>query len=388
MFTEYLNDLLQEVEKRGGGLVLNSGEKPAAVVLSVEKYNQLLGGGVEWAYNSANLDLNIESSKKILVTGGAGYVGGHVVRDLMLRGFEVVILDNLSTGKVEHVPAAATFVEGNILDINLLRDVFSQNKIGAVIHLAASLEVGESMEKPVEYFENNVVATSTLLKVMHEAGVKDIVFSSTAAVYGPQATVPIPETAPCRPTSPYGYSKLLAEGVLKYYTEFCGFSATVFRFFNVCGSRPEWNVGDTHKNSHLIPVVLEVASGVREKIVINGHDYETFDGTPVRDYIHVADIARAHSLAVEKPQEASSFRVYNVGTSKGLSVTEIITGAAEVTGKMIPMEFGPRRSGDDAVTVAECMKIKSELGFTPEFSSLENIIRTSWEQLSKEKTAN
>lgn len=382
MFTEYLSELLEEVEKRGGGMVLNSGEKPAAVVLSVEKYNQLLGGGEEWVFKSASLNLDGGVSEKILVTGGAGYIGGHVVRNLLIHGYEVVILDNLSTGKPEHIPSGVTFIEGSVLDINLLRDIFAQHKIDAVIHLAASLEVLESVEKPVEYFENNVVATNCLLNAMHEAGVKKIVFSSTAAVYGPQVTIPIPETAPCGPVSPYGYSKLLAEGVLKYYSEFCDFSVTVLRFFNVCGTHPEWGVTDTHKNSHLIPIVLEVANGSREKIVINGHDYETFDGTPVRDYVHVLDIAEAHRLAVKNPMSKPSFRIFNVGTSKGFSVTEIITAAAEVTGRMIPMEFGPRRSGDDAITVADNKKITGELGFGAKFSDLENIIKTSWKQYS------
>jgi UDP-glucose 4-epimerase len=295
----------------------------------------------------------------------------------LANNFSVVVLDNLVTGRREHVPDEAVFVEGDVRDVNLLRDIFTQYSVDAVVHLAALLEVQESVAKPMEYFEVNVIGTARLLSAMHEAGVGSLVFSSTAAVYGTQETVPIQEDATCIPTNPYGWSKFLAEQHIRYFAEHGGVTATVLRFFNVAGSKEGWGVRDTHARAHLVPVVLDVAAGAQSSLRLFGQDWPTLDGTCVRDYVHVYDIARAHIFALQ-PSTGARFRVYNVGTGRGSSVSEIVQAAAEVTGRMVPMEVAPRRPGDDAQLVAHVGKIARELGFTAMHSSLEEIIRSAW----------
>lgn len=384
MDTILLGELLAEVKARGGGLVLNSGDKPVVVVLSVEKYYQLLQGVPVMDTELGRSQTETVTKKgAVLVTGGAGYIGAHAVRMLLESGFEPIVVDNLSTGKAEHVPEGVRMYQGDILDGDFLRDVFSQHEFIAVMHFAASLEVEESVREPVKYLQNNVAATEQLLGVMQEFGVTNIIFSSTAAVYGEQKTVPIPESAVPNPNNPYGYSKLLAEYVLRYFNESLHFSVTILRYFNVCGTNPDWGISDTHKNSHLIPVILEVAQGVRSSIVVNGDNYATSDGSCIRDYVHVVDVARAHVAALEgmKPNQ---FKVYNIGTGKGFSVKEMIAAAAEVTNRMIPMEIGPRRAGDAGMTIADSGLIKKDLGFTPTHSTLENIFSTSWKALQPE----
>lgn len=384
MDTHILQELLLEVEARGGGLVLNNGDNPQAVVLSVGKYYQLLQGvpvmGTD--LNNATTGEQNSSNGTVLVTGGAGYIGAHVVRTLLEAGRKVVVVDNLSTGLREHLSEGVPFHEGNVGDINFLRGVFKEHAIDAVIHLAASLEVQESVEQPVPYLHNNTVVTLQLLTAMSEANVKTIVFSSTAAVYGEQAIIPISETAAPQPNNPYGHSKLLAEGVLRYFSEWRGFTVTALRYFNVCGTHPEWGIVDTHKNSHLIPVILEVALGVRDKMVVNGGDYDTSDGSCVRDYIHVWDIARAHVAALGR-SATEKYKTYNVATGHGVSVKDMISTASEITGRMIPMEIGPRRPGDAAITIADNKLITKELGFKPEHSDLETIFKTSWDSVKK-----
>lgn len=382
MDSENLDQLLGEVTRRGGGLVLNNGEKPAAVVLSVDKYYQLLQGVpvLESALTTANMEQINQSKPSVLVTGGAGYIGAHVVRMLQKNGYTVGIIDNLSTGRRDHIPDGTTFFEGDVRDSAFLKHVFAEFPCQAVVHMAASLEVQESVEQPSPYAQNNIGSTMQLLASMHEAGVQNIVFSSTAAVYGEQETMPIAETAQAAPNNPYGHSKLIAEKIIKYYAQWAGMRATVLRYFNVCGTEPGWGIHDTHKNSHLIPIILEVANHEREKIIVNGGDYETHDGSCVRDYIHVSDIARAHVLAVER-NTGDMFRVYNVGTGHGVSVKEMISSASEVTGRMVPMEIGPRRPGDAAITIADNKRITKELGFKAESSSLETIFQTSWDAL-------
>lgn len=387
MNKEYLEELLGEVSKRGGGLVLNSGENPEAVVLSIEKYYQLLQGGLEPVSNmltSSRVEEKVLPTKirTVLVTGGAGYIGSHVVRLLLAENYTPIVLDNLSTGKREYLVDGVTFYEGNTQDAVLLKRIFSEHAVEAVIHLAASLEVAESVEFPEKYIQNNVGGTLALLIAMSEAEIKTIVFSSTAAVYGNQDKVPIHEDAICEPVDPYGYSKLTAEQSLRYFSKFKNIRVTVLRYFNVCGSTPAWGIIDTHAKSHLVPVILEVASGKREKIMLNGTDYPTSDGSCVRDYVHVLDIARAH-LAALKRDTGDAFRVYNVGTGHGSSVKEMISVAAEVTNRMIPMEIGPRRPGDAIITVADTARIKSELNFKTEHSSLENIFSSYWASISK-----
>lgn len=382
MDNQYLMELLNEVEQRGGGLVLGFGEFPKAVVLTVDKYNQLLQGAAVLETTVVRSPAQPAKSGVVLVTGGAGYIGGHVVRVLLEEGFEAVVVDNLSTGKREHIPDSVVFYEGDAGDINFMRDVLSQHEIVGVIHLAASLEVAESVEFPVRYLENNAGTTYRLLQALDEAGVRTIIFSSTAAVYGEQDRTPIPENAYLKPNNPYGYSKLLSERFLEYFSLYRGFTATVLRYFNVCGTNPEWAIGDTHKNSHVLPTILDVAARKQPKITINGSDYPTADGSCVRDYVHVLDIARAHVAALRRTN-SEKFAVYNVGTGKGTSVKELIAEVAEVTGRMIPIEVGPRRPGDAVITVADSGRIQQELGFTLEHSSLENIVRTSWEIAQK-----
>jgi UDP-glucose 4-epimerase len=376
MDTSYLEQLIREVKKRGGGMVLTLGGKSEAVVLNIQKYNELLKQAAAGAITVQ------PPGHTILVTGGAGYIGAHTVRQLLARSYQVVVLDNLSTGRREFVPAGVEFVAGDIGDREILRHIFSHYTIDAVIHLAASLEVEESMAQPDFYLKNNFLNTAVLLEVMKEYDVRKIIFSSTAAVYGDEPKiVPIPEDATLRPNNPYGFSKYLAEELLKYYAASFNFSVTILRYFNACGAVPEGDLGDTHTNSHLVPIILEVAGGLREKIIVNGNDYPTFDGTCVRDYVHVLDVADAHILALQKLAPGGGYAVYNVGTGKGCSVEQMICAVAEITNRMIPMEMGPRRAGDAAVTVADCARIRRDLEFTPKYSDLETIIKTSWNRL-------
>ncbi len=382
MDEKLLIELIEEAQKRGGGLILNMGDTPRAVVLSVDAYTELLSGRsgdllFTGTVDSSHLLADKEMPMTVLVTGGAGYIGAHVVHEALAQGYSVVVLDNLSTGKREHVPQGAAFIEGDVRDANLLRDIFAQYAITAVVHLAALLEVQESVEKPVLYFETNVLATTQLLEVMQEVGVKRILFASTAAVYGMQNAGTFTEGSPCAPTNPYGSSKLLAEQVLRYFSEYAGMTVTILRFFNVAGTHKDWGVRDTHERAHLIPVVIDVAKGKNLLLSVFGEDYETADGTCVRDYVHVYDIARAHLLVLAQKQD-TQFEIYNVGTGHGASVREVVQVAAEVTGRMIPMEVGSRRPGDDAERVADPTKIKNALGFVATHSSLEEIIESAW----------
>lgn len=382
----YLQELIEETQNRGGGLILNYEDKPAVVVLTVEKYNTLLQNQELSARQMpdpqamADGEINDVKTKKVLVTGGAGYIGGHLVRELIKQGYDVVVLDNLSTGLRENIDARAMFVEGDLADQNLLRDLFAVNKFEAVFHMAASLEVEESVRQPEKYFRNNVLNTANLLNAMNEAGAKKIIFSSTAAIYGEAAQVPISEIAPLRPNNPYGSSKLLAERTIKYYCEFLDFSAVVFRYFNACGFDAEAKILPTHQ-SHLIYNVMQVAKGEKPILTVFGNDYPTFDGTGMRDYVHVLDIALPHIEALKQMAENSKYEVYNIGTGVGLSVAQIVNGASEILNKIIPMEISPRRPGDAAVTVADNTKLLNGLGYRPRHSDLHNIITSSWEVL-------
>lgn len=382
MDTQYLKELIEEVKNRGGGVVLNYQDKPAVVVLDVEKYNNLLSRTLNDLKPEVEgrLSKNLSQPKiKVLVTGGAGYIGAHVVWELLKSGYEPVVLDNLSTGKQENLLTGVRFVEGDLSDINLLKDLFAQEQFDAVMHFAASIEVEESVREPEKYLFNNTQNTALLLSVMKEYGCKKIIFSSTASVYGSQNQIPIPEQAKLSPASPYGLSKLLAERVIKYYSQFLGIQAVVFRYFNACGFSSEIKVSATHE-SHLIPIVLEVAKGIRPSIMVYGNDYNTFDGTCVRDYVHVVDIARAHVLALQKMDGLEDFEIFNIGTGRGTSVLEIINKASEVLNRIIPMQKGSRRPGDSQESVADNSKAKIKLNFLPQHSDLENIILSSWNQ--------
>jgi len=399
MDNNYLKDLIDEVESRDGGLILNSDGHPKVVVLSIEKYNDLIAGNREQAAigsRQASEDRQVAETeiqagdelpenqpKNILITGGAGYIGSHLARQLILAGHKVTVIDNLSSGILENIPSQAVFLEGDLKDLNFLRDVLASDKFDAVMHMAASIEVEESMREPQKYYENNVLATGNLLTAMNEAGVKNVVFSSTTAVYGQSTEQPINETASLRPESPYGHTKVLAEELVRYYSEYFGFNAVIFRYFNACGFDPTSDIQATHE-THLLANILKVAKGKREQITVFGTDYETSDGTCVRDYVHVLDICQAHikALGLFESGEYGKFTIYNIGTGKGRTVLEMINAVAEVLNKMIPMEIGERREGDAPVAVADNSKIREELGFELMHSDLETIVKTSWKQIS------
>jgi UDP-glucose 4-epimerase len=386
MDNHYLQELIEEANARGGGLLLNFQDKPAVVVLSIDRYNLLLNQMQNTATLSYGQDTAVLTvprpiknpvKQKVLVTGGAGYIGGHLVRELIKAGYEVVVLDNLSTGRKENIDPKAVFIEGDLADESLLKDVFAANNIEAVFHMAASLEVEESVKEPAKYLQNNLVNTVKLLSAMAEGGVRKIIFSSTASVYGEPDQVPVPESAHLRPNNPYGASKLLAERVIRYFCRNLGLKAVIFRYFNACGFDTEARILPTHQ-SHLIYKVMQVAKGVMPHLEVFGNDYPTTDGTCVRDYVHVLDIVLPHILALEKMDDMDKFEIFNIGTGRGSSVVEVATCASEFLGKIIPMEVGPRRAGDAPVTVADNAKLLNNLGYRLKYSSLENMLVSSW----------
>lgn len=320
----------------------------------------------------------MSNSKKILVTGGAGYIGSHTVRLLAEQGHNVLVLDNLSTGHASAV--SVPLIVGEVGDKTLLNKLFSEYEIDAVVHFAASLIVEESMALPGKYFENNVVAGLNLLNAAAAHGITKFIFSSTAAVYGEPLSTIIDEDHPKRPVNPYGETKLMFEKILKWYGQIHGISSVSLRYFNASGAHPDGSLGEDKSNvTHLIPRVLQVAARQQEQVQIYGRDYPTPDGTCLRDFIHVQDLAQAHVLALKKISTESGSFNYNVGTGRGYSVTEVINAAMEVTNKMIPIEYAPRRSGDPAALLADVTRIKQELGFEPQFSDLNTILRTAWD---------
>ncbi|KUN87866.1 UDP-glucose 4-epimerase [Streptomyces bungoensis] len=310
---------------------------------------------------------------KYLVTGGAGYVGSVVAQHLLEAGHEVTVLDNLSTGFRAGVPAGAAFVEGDIRDAAKWLDP----SYDGVLHFAASSQVGESVAKPEKYWENNVAGSLALLGAMREAGVRTLVFSSTAATYGEPEQVPIPETAPTRPTNPYGATKLAVDHMITSEAHAHGLAAVSLRYFNVAGAYGTH--GERHDpESHLIPLVLQVAQGRREAISVFGEDYPTPDGTCVRDYIHVADLAEAHLLALTAA-EPGRHLICNLGNGSGFSVREVIETARKVTGHPIPEVVAPRRGGDPAVLVASAGTAREKLGWNPSRTDLAGIVADAWE---------
>jgi UDP-glucose 4-epimerase len=314
----------------------------------------------------------------ILVTGGAGYIGSHTVLYLKQRGEEVIVLDNLQKGHRDAV-LDAKFYKGDLKDDGILDQIFNTHHIDAVIHFAANSLVGESVEKPLEYYDNNVIGTYHLVKKMIEHGVKKIVFSSTAATYGNPVRVPIQEDDPTVPTNPYGDTKLAIEKMLKWADGAYGLKSVSLRYFNAAGADPEGRIGEDHTpETHLIPIVLQVALGQRDKVSIFGDDYPTEDGTCIRDYIHVMDLAEAHYLALQKLNNTNESGVYNLGNGKGFSVKEVIETCRKVTKREIPVEIAPRRAGDPAVLIASSEKAKRELGWEPKYPSLEEIITHAW----------
>jgi len=313
---------------------------------------------------------------KLLVTGGAGYIGSVVALQLLEGGHEVTVLDDLSKGHERAIPEGASFVKGDLIDAEGLKEVFASGYDG-VLHFAALSLVGESVERPELYYRNNVCGTLNLLEAMREAGVLRLVFSSTAAVYGEPEEIPIPESAPALPTNPYGGSKLAADHLIGFFAEAHGLAATSLRYFNVAGASGRFGE-DHHPETHLIPLVLRAASGERGSVQIYGTDYPTRDGTPIRDYIPVEDLSCAHLLALEAAG-TGEHRVYNLGNGAGFSVREVVEAARQVTGRRIEAVETSRRTGDPPVLVAASEKIREELGWAPEKPSLEAMISDAWD---------
>ncbi|MFW6071709.1 MAG: UDP-glucose 4-epimerase GalE [Candidatus Bipolaricaulota bacterium] len=320
-------------------------------------------------------------SKKetVLVTGGAGYIGSHTVKQLLKRNYEVVVLDNLVSGHEEFV-LAEKFVEGDIGDRELVDETLRKYEPEAVMHFAAHCRVGESVRDPAKYYENNVVRALTLLDAVKDYRIDKFIFSSSAAIYGDPQEVPIKEEAPKEPENPYGRTKLTFERILEDYSEAYPLSACSLRYFNAAGTDPEGELGEIHDpETHLIPVVLEAAAGERDYIEIFGTDYDTPDGTAIRDFIHVNDLARAHISALESlGGESESYLAYNLGTGRGHSVKEVIETCKEVTEVDIPVKEGERRPGDPPKLVADPQKGLRELNWEPEIEDLTPIVESSW----------
>lgn len=321
---------------------------------------------------------------KVLVVGGAGYIGSHMVKDLLDTGYDVITLDDLSTGHRELLPGGE-FIEGGLGDTVLLDNLFSTHTISAVMHFAAFSLVGESVEKPLKYYRNNMAATAELLDSMIRHNVKRFIFSSTAAVYGEPVEIPITESHPRNPTNPYGASKIAVERMLKDCDSAYGLKYISLRYFNAAGADKSGKIGERHRNeTHLIPLALEVATGRRENIKIFGANYPTPDGTCIRDYIHVSDLTGAHLLALKSLLSGGNSAVYNLGNNRGYSVREVIELARKVTGRPIPAIEADKRPGDPAILIASSDKIKKKLGWKPKYEDLETIIKTAWKWHQKE----
>ncbi|EKK20849.1 UDP-glucose 4-epimerase GalE [Fructilactobacillus florum] len=315
----------------------------------------------------------------ILVAGGAGYIGSHMVDRLIEQGYEVVVADNLSTGHRQAVSPAAKFYQGDTRDREFLDQLFATESIDAVIHMDAFSLVSESMEKPLKYFDNNVIGMIVLLEAMHKAEIKKIVFSSTAATYGNPTRVPIQEDDQTQPINPYGESKLMMEHIMKWMEAAYGIRGVALRYFNAAGAKEDGSIGeDHHPETHLIPMVLKVAAGQQDELKIFGDDYDTVDGTNVRDYIHILDLADAHILALNYLQAGKPTASFNLGSSTGFSNQEILAAARRVTGQPIPAKIAPRRPGDPDTLVADSQKARQILGWQPRYDDIEAIIATAW----------
>ncbi|MDX1943969.1 MAG: UDP-glucose 4-epimerase GalE [Pirellulaceae bacterium] len=314
---------------------------------------------------------------RILVTGGAGYVGSHCVRELLQAGHETWVYDNLSRGHARAVPPGK-LIEGDLADQARLTGILRERKIDAVMHFAAFALVGESVEQPHLYYGNNVLGSFHLLEAVRQAGVRKFVFSSTTATYGNPDKIPIAETTPQLPINPYGFSKFVVEKMLADYAAAYGLAYAALRYFNAAGAAPEGNLGEDHTpESHLIPIVLQVALGQREKITIFGDDYPTPDGTCIRDYVHILDLATAHLAALDKIQPGKGLAL-NLGTGRGYSVREVIDACRRITGHPIPAVLGPRRPGDPPQLIADATLARQTLGWTPRYPTIESIVETAW----------
>ena len=317
----------------------------------------------------------VKNSMKILVTGGAGYVGGTVAKVLLEQGHSVTVIDDLTTGNTDLIPEGANFVRGDVRDV--AADVLADEKFDGVAHFAARSLVGESVERPQDYWHHNVVTTLTLLDAMRHSHVNNLVFSSTAATYGEPETVPITEEFPTRPTNPYGATKLAIDHMITSYAHAFGLGATSLRYFNVAGAYH--GQGENRPvETHIIPIILQVALGHRDGVKIFGDDWPTKDGTCVRDYIHVKDLADAHLLSLQT-NKPGQHRIYNLGSGDGYSVREVIEMCRKVTGHPIPADIAPRRAGDPAILIASSDKARHELGWNPTHTDLETIVSTAWD---------
>jgi len=315
----------------------------------------------------------------ILVLGGAGYIGSHAVYQLIENKKDVIVIDNFATGHDRAVHPQATCYYGDIKNIAFLPHVFERENISAVIHFAASSLVSESMEDPLKYYDNNVYGTQVLLTVMKEFSVKHIVFSSTAATYGEPTTIPILESTTPAPTNPYGQTKLAMEQMIHWTAKAHDMTYISLRYFNVAGARRDGKIGEHHDpETHLIPIILQVALQQREKITIFGDDYNTPDGTCIRDYVHVEDLIQAHLLALDYLQHGGESDIFNLGSNQGFSVKEIIDAVEHVTKKTIPYDIGPRRAGDPAKLVASSEKARQQLNWKPTYTSIYDIIKHAW----------
>ncbi|MBC1292194.1 UDP-glucose 4-epimerase GalE [Listeria booriae] len=320
----------------------------------------------------------------ILVLGGAGYVGSHAVDQLVDKGYKVAVVDNLQTGHVESLHKDAVFYQGDIRDKAFMQDVFKKENIEGVIHFAANSLVGESVEMPLEYFNNNVYGTQVTLEVMEEFGVKNIVFSSSAATYGEPEVIPITEDAPTNPESPYGETKLMMEKILKWCDKAYDTRFVALRYFNVAGAKFDGSIGEDHNpESHLVPIILQTALGQRSELSIFGDDYPTEDGTCIRDYVHVVDLIDAHILALEYLKDGGESNIFNLGSSQGFSVKEMLEAARNVTGKEIPAKIVPRRAGDPSTLIASSDKAQQVLKWNPQFTDVKKIIEDAWNWHSK-----
>jgi len=316
---------------------------------------------------------------KVLVVGGAGYIGSHMVKMLSLAGHDVVTLDNLSNG-YEDAVKYGDFIKGDIADAELLNDLFSKTVFDGVMHFASYIQVGESVEKPSMYYKNNVTNTQVLLDAMVEHGIKSFIFSSTAATFGEPEYIPIDEKHPQKPINPYGHSKLMVEQILADFDHAYDLKSVSLRYFNAAGADADGELGERHiPETHLVPLVLQAASGRRDNIAIFGTDYDTPDGTCVRDYIHINDLCSAHLLGLEHLVAGGESKAYNMGNGQGYSIKEVIDVAKKVTGTDFEVKLGERRDGDPAKLVADASLLQKELGWSPQYADLETIIRHAWE---------
>jgi UDP-glucose 4-epimerase len=329
------------------------------------------------------------TNQSILVTGGAGYIGSHSVKALEARGFKVVILDNLVYGHRDLVEAnfQAELIAGEIGDKDLLAKIFSAHKIDAVMHFAAYAYVGESVVDPAKYYQNNVVGTIALLDVMRTYGISNLVFSSTCATYGMPQYTPIDENHPQNPINPYGFSKLVIERILQDYDYAYGLKSIIFRYFNAAGADPDGLLGEDHSpETHLIPLILQAAGGQRDSVSMFGVDYDTPDGTCVRDYIHVTDLAEAHVLGLEYLLKNKVSEIFNLGNGNGFSVKEVVNTVKQVTEKKISVVECPRRPGDPSALIGSAVKAQEVLHWQPKYSQLQSIIQHAWNWHQKRHT--